>query len=199
MCVAFAKVISAYSCDSQQNTMFFFVGVLNCSERESKEAIHQKQNDYLRKVLRSPACVMATRVLVTEVPMLVPMMIGTASWTVSTAKAQRSPSSSVLPTSSLIIIHAYYERACVSMCVKCGGSYSRPEDTMLTTMEEEVDELWTSRVTRTPMTRPARGLDSTVLSWKMSPAVLPGQGEHRHCQENIVLHLQNSMLWRVTG
>lgn len=49
---------------------------------------------------------------------------------------------------------------------------------MLTTMEEEVDELWTSRVTRTPMTRPARGLDKTVLSLKMSPAALPGQDEH---------------------
>lgn len=44
---------------------------------------------------------------------------------------------------------------------------------MLTTMEEEVDELCTSRVTRTPMTRPANGLDKTELSWKMSPAVLP--------------------------
>jgi hypothetical protein len=28
---------------------------------------------------------MATKVLVTEVPMLVPMMMGTASWTVNTA------------------------------------------------------------------------------------------------------------------
>lgn len=62
------------------------------------EAIHQTQNDYLRKVLRSPACVMATSVLVTEVPMLVPMMMGTASWTVSTARAHTwFPSTSVLP------------------------------------------------------------------------------------------------------
>lgn len=44
---------------------------------------------------------------------------------------------------------------------------------MLTTMEEEVDELWTSSVTKTPMTRPARGLDKTELSWKMLPAALP--------------------------
>lgn len=51
---------------------------------------------------------------------------------------------------------------------------SHPEETMLTTIEEEVDELWTSRVTRMPMTTPARGLDKTVLSWKMLPAVLPG-------------------------
>ncbi|PWA32730.1 hypothetical protein CCH79_00012430 [Gambusia affinis] len=44
------------------------------------------------------------------------------------------------------------------------GSYSLPEETMLTTIEEEVDELWTSRVTRTPMTKPARGLDKTEFS-----------------------------------
>lgn len=71
----------------------------------------KQKNDYLRKVLRSPACVMATSVLVTEVPMLVPMMMGTASWTVSTAKAQRFPSSLVVPlplhTSNIVIIHPY--------------------------------------------------------------------------------------------
>ncbi|KAG7264654.1 hypothetical protein CRUP_032061 [Coryphaenoides rupestris] len=47
---------------------------------------------------------------------------------------------------------------------------SHPEDTMLTTIEEEVEELCTSRVTSTPITRPAKGLASTELSWKMSPA-----------------------------
>lgn len=73
-----------------------FVDFPICSE--PTEAIHQAQNDYLRKVLRSPACVMATSVLVTEVPMLVPMMMGTASWTVSTARAHTwFPSTSVLP------------------------------------------------------------------------------------------------------
>lgn len=114
--------------------------------------------DHLRKVLRWPACVMATSVLVTEVPMLVPMMMGTASRTVRTARGQFSSSSP--PT-----------------CVFFGkrrGSYSRPEETMLTTMEEEVDELWTSSVTRIPMTNPATGLDRTALSWKMLPAALPG-------------------------
>ena len=44
---------------------------------------------------------------------------------------------------------------------------------MLTTMEDEVLELWTSSVTSTPITRPARGLESTALSWKISPAVFP--------------------------
>lgn len=56
---------------------------------------------------------------------------------------------------------------------------------MLTTIEEEVDELWTSRVTSTPMTRPARGLDKTELSLKMSPAVLPGHVEHRSMEGGI--------------
>lgn len=41
---------------------------------------------YLRNSFRSPACIMATMVLVTEVPMLAPMIIGTAVWTSSTLK-----------------------------------------------------------------------------------------------------------------
>lgn len=43
-------------------------------------------------------------------------------------------------------------------------AYSHPEATRLTTMEVEVDELWTSTVTKTPTTNPATGLDSTALS-----------------------------------
>lgn len=39
---------------------------------------------YLRNSFRSPACIIATMVLVTDVPMLAPMMIGTADWTSST-------------------------------------------------------------------------------------------------------------------
>lgn len=39
---------------------------------------------YLRNSFRSPACITATIVLVTDVPMLAPMMIGTADWTSST-------------------------------------------------------------------------------------------------------------------
>lgn len=41
-------------------------------------------NDHLRNSFLSPACIMATIVLVTEVPMLAPMMIGTADFTSST-------------------------------------------------------------------------------------------------------------------
>lgn len=58
--------------------------------------------------------------------------------------------------------------ACCRVCV-----YLRPEDTMLTTIEEEVLELCTSTVTNTPITSPATGLPNTALSWKMSPAALP--------------------------
>lgn len=39
---------------------------------------------YLLNTFRSPACMSATRVLVIEVPMLAPMMIGMAVRTVST-------------------------------------------------------------------------------------------------------------------
>lgn len=53
------------------------------------------------------------------------------------------------------------------------GCYSHPEDTMLTTMEEEVLELCTRTVSNTPITSPAIGFDSTALSLKISPATLP--------------------------
>lgn len=66
-----------------------------CREQGLKEVIYQQRIDYRQKVLRSPACVMATSVLVTEVPMLVPMIMGTASWTVSTAEAHWWLSSTV--------------------------------------------------------------------------------------------------------
>lgn len=44
---------------------------------------------------------------------------------------------------------------------------------MLTTIDEEVLELWTRRVTSIPITRPAKGFESTLFSWKMSPAAFP--------------------------
>lgn len=155
-----------------KNTHIFSPGLLFLFSRR-KGSFHEAQIHYLRKVLRSPACVMATSVFVTEVPMLVPMMIGTATWTVNTVEAHRHPSIS----SSLMICFLCMD-VFLYVLVEGRSSYSQPEETMLTTMEEEVDELWTSRVTRTPMTKPARGLDKILLSWKMSPAVLPGPGEH---------------------
>ncbi len=44
---------------------------------------------------------------------------------------------------------------------------------MLTTIDEEVLELWTRSVTSIPITSPAKGFDSTEFSWKISPAALP--------------------------
>lgn len=44
---------------------------------------------------------------------------------------------------------------------------------MLTIMDEEVLELWTITVTRTPITKPATGFESTESSLNMSPAALP--------------------------
>lgn len=126
---------------------------------------------YLRNSFRSPACIIATIVLVTDVPMLAPMTIGTAVLTSSTEKYKQH----YLNVS--IFIHHHHH-----MCV-----YLQPEDTMLTTIEEEVLELWTSTVTNTPITSPATGLASTALSWKMSPAALPaytntlGSKTHIHC------------------
>lgn len=74
--------------------------------------------------------------------------------------------------------------ACAGMC----AVYSHPADTMLTTIEEEVLELCTSTVTNTPITSPATGLDSILLSWKMSPAALP---THTHAWvKNTALHIQ---------
>lgn len=44
---------------------------------------------------------------------------------------------------------------------------------MLTMMDEEVLELCTITVTRTPITRPATGFDNTESFLKISPAALP--------------------------
>ncbi|PWA22823.1 hypothetical protein CCH79_00002463 [Gambusia affinis] len=52
-------------------------------------------------------------------------------------------------------------------------SYSQPEDTKLTAMEVDVEELWTKTVTRIPTITPATGLDKTAFFWKISPAALP--------------------------
>lgn len=78
-------------------------------------------------------------------------------------------------------------------------AYSHPEATRLTTMEVEVDELWTSTVTKIPTTSPATGLDSTTLSWKMSPATLPGLicSPHRHTQTHA--HILTHTYTQTTG
>lgn len=53
--------------------------------------------------------------------------------------------------------------------------HSHPEETMLTMIEVEVEELCTSTVTRMPTTSPATGLERMALSLKMSPATLPAR------------------------
>lgn len=50
---------------------------------------------------------------------------------------------------------------------------SQPEDTRLTIMDVEVEELWTNTVTSIPTTSPATGLDRIAFSWKIFPATLP--------------------------
>ena len=81
---------------------------------------------------------------------------------------------------------------CVCVCItkqarQTGRSHSHPEETMLTMMEVEVEELWTRTVTRMPTTSPATGLDSTALSWKMSPATLPTH-THTHAFTDIYIY-----------
>lgn len=102
---------------------------------------------------------MDTRVLVTDVPTLTPMTMGTGVWTVSTVGVPRQPPELHPPRLSP---------------EKRG--HSRFEATMLTTMEDDVLELCTRTVISTPMTSPATGLDSTTLSSKMAPATLPVAG-----------------------
>ena len=64
---------------------------------------------------------------------------------------------------------------------------------MLTTMEEDVLELCTRTVTKTPITSPATGLDSTTLSWKMSPAAFPTENMQWQwdCTPNIKSYQRN--------
>lgn len=58
---------------------------------------------------------------------------------------------------------------------------------MLTTIEEEVLELCTNTVTKTPITSPATGLVSTSLFLKMSPAARPVH-TRTHRGKNTALH-----------
>lgn len=99
-------------------------------------------------------------VLVTDVPMLEPMMIGMADFTSSTVQND-------------LWSHLFIMFSC------CDGLRnifnSQPEDTRLTMIEVEVEELWTSTVTKIPTTKPATGLDRIAFSWKMSPATFPGR------------------------
>lgn len=60
---------------------------------------------------------------------------------------------------------------------------------MLTTMDEEVLELWTNTVTRTPITRPATGLDNTTLSWKISPAAFPLKQQQKKQMSPMARHM----------
>lgn len=57
---------------------------------------------HLRNLFLSPACVMATTVFVTDVPMLVPMMMGTAVETCSTGG--RAEFHQIFITATIIII-----------------------------------------------------------------------------------------------
>lgn len=72
------------------------------------------------------------------------------------------------------------------MCVL--AVYLHPDDTMLTTMDEEVLELCTSTVTRMPITRPATGFASTAFFWKMLPATLPEHMQtHAHTHTGSII------------
>ena len=48
-----------------------------------------------------------------------------------------------------------------------------PDETIATTIEVVVDELWNTTVTRIPMTRAANGFTRRLSDEKTSPAVLP--------------------------
>lgn len=56
---------------------------------------------------------------------------------------------------------------------------------MLTTMDEDVLELWTMTVTSTPITSPATGFANTTLSWKISPAAFPIYNKTQHNPKNV--------------
>lgn len=67
---------------------------------------------------------------------------------------------------------------------------SQPEETRLTMMDVEVEELWTNTVTSIPTTSPATGLERMAFSWKTSPATLPGierqiKRDRRECRFKI--------------
>lgn len=64
----------------------------NIEEDQQKKKLFSRsrvQVQYLLNSFLSPACISATIVFVTEVPMFAPMMIGIAALTVSTGKQKR--------------------------------------------------------------------------------------------------------------
>lgn len=130
-----------------------------CWRRRGRGPAPAAPATHLRNSSWSPDCAMDTRVLVTDVPTLTPMTMGTGVWTVSTVGVPRQPPELHPPRLSP---------------EKRG--HSRFEATMLTTMEDDVLELCTRTVISTPMTSPATGLDSTTLSSKMALATLPVAG-----------------------
>lgn len=115
-----------------------------------------------------------------EVPTLTPMMTGTDTWTVSTVGV---PFQQCLLTNPPPLPWE-------------GEVHLHLEATMLTTIEEDVLELCTRTVTSTPMTKPATGLDSTTLSLKMSPAILPIP--HREMQQGCKTSTSHPQPWPPT-
>ena len=114
----------------------------------------------LRNSLRSPICVRETIVLVTEVPMLAPMTIGMATRTVRTARQHtglRIEESHVTAVSTQ------------SQHPKTVNTDLQLAETMLTMMDDDVDELCTNTVVKIPIITPTTGFCNRSFCWKISP------------------------------
>ena len=68
---------------------------------------------------------------------------------------------------------------CERIAAEDTSSDLHPDPTMVTTIEVDVEELWTKTVIITPSMRPQIGLLSSSLLLRTSPAVLPKNKNER--------------------
>lgn len=103
----------------------------------------------LRNSLRSPIWVNETMVLVTDVPILAPITIGMATRTVRTIK--RKKKDEIIDEQSIALISSE------------SSEDLQLAETMLTIIEEDVEELCTKTVVNMPIITPTTGFCSRSL------------------------------------
>ena len=118
----------------------------------------------LRNWFLSPDWVRETMVLVTEVPMFAPIIIGMAGLTWSTIKMTRIYKH-IHFVQNLVYLKTdlfFSKSACLTL-------YLLPEATIVTTIDVEVLELCTKTVDRIPIIKPATGFWRSSFEVKASP------------------------------
>lgn len=80
----------AFTARDMLENLFLYMSVKWCYLHSFMKPSQKKLLAHCLNSSRSPACIKATMVLVTDVPMLEPMMMGMADYTSSTAEVKRN-------------------------------------------------------------------------------------------------------------